>query len=244
MSTAIVAAGFALPSVAAADNREPAPQIQAPPAQADPPAPAERVAAIKKSFAESQARLRQYEWVETTVTSLKGEEKSRVLKRCYYGAEGGVQKVPLAAPPEAKAPRGIRGRIVEKKKEELADYMQEAAELVHRYLPPDPALIQKAKDAGNTSIRILEPGKRARVEFRNYLKPGDLFSVEIDLAVNKILGLSVATDLGGEKDVVTLDVRFAAFPDGTIYQSQVALVAQAKKVTVNIENAGYRKLEP
>ena len=55
------------------------------------PAPKERVAAIKTSFAQSQAKLREYEWIETTVVSLKGEEKSRTQKRCYYGAEGQVQ---------------------------------------------------------------------------------------------------------------------------------------------------------
>src|SRR5947209_7216919 len=59
-------------------------------------APDERIAAVKKSFADSQALLRNYEWIETTVTSLKGEEKSRVVKRCYYGADGALQKVPVS----------------------------------------------------------------------------------------------------------------------------------------------------
>ena len=45
-------------------------------------APQERVAAIKQSFQESMAALRQYEWVETTIVSVKGEEKSRTQQRC------------------------------------------------------------------------------------------------------------------------------------------------------------------
>ena len=44
----------------------------------------QRVAALKKSLAESQAALRTYEWIETTTISLKGEEKSRKQMRCYY----------------------------------------------------------------------------------------------------------------------------------------------------------------
>src|SRR5258705_9640213 len=138
-AAALAAALAAAAACALADFPRPQALVQA--AAENPQAPAERVAAIKKSFAESQARLHQYEWVETTVTSLKGEEKARVLKRCYYGAEGGVQKIPMAAAPEAKPARGIRGRIVEKKKEELSDYMKEAAELMQSYLPPDPGLI-------------------------------------------------------------------------------------------------------
>jgi len=53
----------------------------------------QRVAALKQSAAKDQQSIRQYEWIETTVISLKGEEKSRQQKRCYYGAEGSLQKV-------------------------------------------------------------------------------------------------------------------------------------------------------
>ena len=45
----------------------------------------DRVAALKQSLAENQKRLQQYQWVETTIVSLKGEEKSRVQKLCSYG---------------------------------------------------------------------------------------------------------------------------------------------------------------
>ena len=53
----------------------------------------ERVAALKQSVARDQQNIRQYEWIETTVITLKGEEKSRQQKQCYYGAEGSLQKV-------------------------------------------------------------------------------------------------------------------------------------------------------
>jgi hypothetical protein len=52
------------------------------------PTAQERVAALKQSMQESQTKLRQYEWTETTIISLKGEEKNRTQKRCYYGADG------------------------------------------------------------------------------------------------------------------------------------------------------------
>ena len=230
---AAVMAGVLAPVPAAAQR--------APAAGAN-PAPKERVAAIKTSFAQSQAKLRDYEWIETTVVSLKGEEKSRTQNRCYYGAEGKVQKVPVAAPPEEKAGRGLRGRIKEKKKEELSDYMEQAAALVHRYLPPDQERIQRSTDAGKTSIHILEPNKRARIDFRDYLQPGDVLGVEIDLANNHILGLSVTSAL--DKDPVALVVRFDQFPDGTIYTAQNVLDATAKQVKVVVENSGYRKTGP
>ncbi len=103
-------------------------------AGAQAPTPEERVNSLKGSLAVSQELLRQYEWIETTVVSVKGEEKSRQMNRCYYGADGKVQKVPLTMPPPAEKKKGIRGMIAEQKKEEMTEYMQNgrgAGEVLH-----------------------------------------------------------------------------------------------------------------
>src|SRR5262245_9818535 len=88
------------------------------------PSPDQIVAALKQNLAESQKRLRQYEWIETTTISLKGEEKSRKQQRVYYGADGTLTKAPIAAAPASQPQQsGRRGgrlkqRIVENKKDE------------------------------------------------------------------------------------------------------------------------------
>ncbi len=210
-------------------------------ASAQQPAPAERAAMLKATMAASQLVLRQYEWIETTVISLKGEEKSRKQERCYYGADGGVQKVELSSSPEPEKKRGLRGRIAEKKKEELTDYMKSAVALVKTYVPPGPSKIQAVKDAGNVSIEMLDPGKRARLNFRSYEKAGDNLGVEVDLASNRPLGVKVSTSLDDAADVVTLDVRMGQLDDGTSYPSEVTLNAKAKELTVKVQNSGYRK---
>ncbi len=203
----------------------------------------QHVAALKKSLASSQARLRQYEWIETTVINLKGEEKARKQNRCYYGADGKVQKVPIGdAPEQASSGGGRRGRlkqhIVEKKKGEMHDYMERAADLIHLYVPPNPEQIQAAKDAGKLALR---PGQgRVRLEFTDYLKPGDLMAIEIDPASDSLLGLSVSTYLDKPEDQVKLEVREGALPDGTTYTAQTTLDAPAKNIRVVIENSGYR----
>lgn len=204
---------------------------------------AERVAALKASLAASQAVLKQYEWVETTVVTLKGEEKSRKQNRCYHGADGGVTKVPLTAPPPpAKKKRGLRGKVVANKTEELTDYMQQAVGLVKSYVPPNPALIQASMDAGKASVDILQPGKRVRLNFRDYLKPGDTLGVEVDLTSNRLLGLTVKTYLEDAKDAVSLDAKFAQLTDGTSYADAITLNATAKKIKVAVDNSGYRKM--
>jgi hypothetical protein len=211
------------------------------PAVAQQPTAAERATALKTTMGASQAALKKYEWIETTVISLKGEEKSRKQERCYYGADGGVQKIEINAPPEPAQKRGLRGRIIEKKKEELTDYMKQAVALVKSYVPPSPAKIQAAKDAGKVSIDVLEPGQRARLSFRDYEKLGDSLGVELDLANNRPLGLKVASYLEEAKDAVTLDVRMGQLNDGTTYASDITLDAKAKNLTVTVKNSGYRK---
>jgi uncharacterized protein YdeI (BOF family) len=212
------------------------------PAVAQQPSVPERVAALKASLAASQIILRQYEWIETTVVSLKGDEKSRKQERCYYGADGGIQKVEVSASPEPEKKRGLRGKIIAKKKEELTDYMKQAVALVKTYVPPNPAKIQAAKDAGKVTIEVLEPGKRARLNFRDYEKAGDNLGVEVDLVNNRPLGVKVSTYLDDAKDAVLLDVRMGQLNDGTTYASDITLDAPAKKIQVAVENSGYRKM--
>ena len=210
-------------------------------ALAQQPTTQERVVALKASLAASQAVLKQYEWVETTVVSLKGEERSRQQERCYYGADGKIQKLPVTTAPPAEKKRGLRGKIVEAKTEEMTDYMKSAVSLVKSYVPPSPAKIQAAKDAGKVSIDVLEPGKRVRLNFRDYEKSGDNLGVEVDLANNRPLGLKVSTYLDDAKDAVTLDVRMGQLNDGTTYASNITLDAKAKNIQVTVQNSGYRK---
>ncbi len=206
------------------------------------PSVAERVATLKASLILSQTALKQYEWVETTVVSLKGKEKSSKLNRCYYGADGVLTKVPLTTPPAPQKKRGLRGKIIEKKTEEMTDYMQQAVGLVKSYVPPDPSRIQAAKEAGKVTVDILKKGERVRLSFRDYHKPGDTLGVEIDTASNRLVGLKVSSYLENTEDAVTLDVKFAKLADGTSYAKTTTLDATKKKVKVQMENAGYRKM--
>lgn len=201
----------------------------------------QRIAALKRSMAQDQQKIRQYEWVETTVITVKGEEKSRKEQQCYYGADGALQKVPLSASPPPEQKRGLRGRVVAKKKEEMADYLEQAMALVKTYVPPSPAKIQAVKDAGNVDMDLPGGGKGARFNFHKYAKPGDLLTMEIDPASNRLVELTVATYLDDAKDAVTLDVRFASLQDGTAYPASETLVAKEKNLSVNITNSGYRK---
>ena len=215
-----------------------------------PPTPDQMVAALKQNLAEGQKRLRQYEWVETTSISLKGEEKSRKQQRVYYGADGKLTKLPIDAPQaqaQAASGRGrrgggaIKGAIVENKKDEMKEYMEKAAALIQQYVPPDPAQIQKAKDAGNMTVKP-QPDGKVQVEFKNYVQPNDLMSIGVDAKAALLSALSVATYLEKQEDTVTLNVLFATLTDATSYTAKTTLDVKAKNIRVVVENSGHRPL--
>jgi hypothetical protein len=213
--------------------------------EAEPPAGGtDHVAAIKQALQQSAAALRQYQWVETTAVSIKGEEKSRTQNTCYYGADGKLQKTPVAAAPaeDSKKKRGIRGKVVENKKEEISGAAQEAVALVKQYVPPDPARIQAAKDAGRLTLTPPDPSGRVVVVIKDYLKPGDSLTIEVNAATNVISSLAVATFTDSAKDAVGMKVSWGSLVDGTLYAATIRLDVVAQNLAVAIENSGYKKL--
>ena len=212
----------------------------------------DRSAAIKEALAKNQAALRQYTWVETTTISLKGEVKKKEQKQCSYGPDGKVQKVPLpgqAAPQQAQQQSGGRrgGRlkkaIVENKVEELTEYMEQAAALVHQYVPPDPQKIQQAQQAGNVSVQ--PAGGVTTLNVKSYVKPGDSLALGFDPAAKAMRSYAVQSYVEKPKDDdLSLTVKFNSLPDGTTYPETVVLDVTAKKVLVNITNSGYKKATP
>jgi hypothetical protein len=217
----------------------------------------EKVAALKQSLAENQAALKQYTWTETTEISMKGEVKKREQKECRYGPDGKVQKTPIGGGDQAqqdkeqaagrKGRRGggaVKEKIVEKKKGELKDYMQDVVELVHQYVPPDPAKIQAAVKAGKAAPERSAEGGLTALTFKDYAKADDQLSLGFDSAAKKVRSCNIASYLEKPEDKVTLTVSFDTLPDGTNYPRETLLNAASKQIQVKTTNSGHRKVTP
>jgi hypothetical protein len=229
----------------AAAQQAPAPPT-AQPAPASPTAPQDRVAALKTSLQTGLAGQKNYEWTETVAVSMKGEEKSCKQNHCAYGADGKVQKTPIEGQAEAggKKPGGIRGKVVAKKTGEVEEAMKGAVALITQYVPPDPARIQKAKDAGKLAITPPDASGRVQVRINDYLKPGDLVTMDLDGAKNSLLGLAVASYMESAKDAVNMKVTMGTLEDGTLYAQNTHLEVKSQELGVAIENGGYKKKSP
>jgi hypothetical protein len=224
-------------------------QAQQPPAQPPAGGQPDHVAALKQAMQQGMGLARKYEWVETTTISMKGEVKSAKHNRCYYGADGKVQKISLDPAEQPAQSQGGGGRgsrlkqqVVEKKTDEMKDYMAKAAALIHAYVPPNPAQIQAAKEAGRVAMNP-QAGGTVRIVISQYLKPGDALTIDFNPATNQLLGLGVTSYLDTTDDVVTLAVQMASLPDGALYAGQSTLDAKAKNLTVVVQNTGYRPVQ-
>jgi hypothetical protein len=206
---------------------------------------AARVAELKQSIAANRAQLQQYQWLESTDTIVKGETKKEKDQMCHYGPDGKVVKTPVndtQGTPEKQLPtRGIRGRIVAKKVDEMKDYTERVKSLIGHYVPPDPDAIQSVQQAGNASSNLA--GGMATITLANYYKPGDKVTIGFDPQAKKLRSYNVATYLDDPvKDVITLSNTFASLPDGTNHLEQTVLDMKAKQIQIKSTNSGYSKV--
>jgi hypothetical protein len=200
----------------------------------------EKLAAVKQAAAENRQRLQQYQWTETTQLTLKGDQKPPTQYLCQYGPDGQVQKTPIGPPPEQPSGGRMKQRIIEKKKQEMQDYMQDVKAVLAMYIPPDPQRMQQAYQAGNVALSPV-PGA-VNLVFTNYAQQGDKMTLTFDTGRRKITALSIDTYMGEAKDKVTLQAQMAGLPDGTNYVAQSVLNASAKELTVTTTNSNYQKL--
>lgn len=202
----------------------------------------EKVAALKQSVAKNQQALRGYTWIETQETILKGEVKSTKQSQCQYGPDGKVQKTSLGgSQPPPQQQRGLKGRIIEKKKGEMQDYMERVASLVQSYVPPNASKMQASFQAGKAALQPSGEGI-AMLIFRDYAQPQDSVTLAFDTAAKNVRGYDVSSYLDVPEDVVTLKVIFNSLPDGTNYAAQSVLDATAKQIQIKTTNSNYSKL--
>src|SRR5262249_26029449 len=104
----------------------------------DPAAVQERVAQLKQAIAQNQAKLKTYPGLQTTTVRLRDEPKKEHQQQCQYGPDGKVMKTPVGPPPPPpEQPRGLKGKIVGKKIEEMKDYIERSKTLISHYVPPE-----------------------------------------------------------------------------------------------------------
>jgi hypothetical protein len=201
----------------------------------------ERLAAVKQAAAQNQQALRGYTWLEKTELSVKGELKTTKVDSCRYGPNGKVQKTPVVTPPPAEKPRGLRGRMVAKKTEEMQDELQAAVALVQQYVPPAADSIQVVINAGTASLGQAGPDA-VTLTFPGYAKAGDALKITFDNAITVLRQIDVNTWLGKPDEQVTLHVTMQSLPAGPSFPGTIIMTAAKNQLQVRVTKTNYQKL--
>lgn len=207
----------------------------------------DRLASFKEFMTANKKALSKYEWIETTTVTLKNKEKFNEQMRCYYGADGKLQKLPISdsgkdSDKGGRPLRRIIGKMKEDKARKLKEYMEEVENVIGQYFPIDPVKIRTAKDAGKASFDIKKPENTGTLTINDYLKSGDSITFVLNLKNNRPISASLKSYLDSNKDPVNMDLTFGNLNDGTSYVSKTVLDASEKEMKITIENSGYRKM--
>jgi len=201
----------------------------------------QRLAAVKQSVAANQQALRSYTWLEKTELILKGEVKATKVDSCRYGPDGKIQKTPVVQPPPPEKKRGLRGKIIANKTEEMKDELQATVALIQQYVPPDSGQIQVVMNAGTASVSQAGPDLLA-FNFPGYAKRGDALTVTFDKAITSLRQIDVRTWLEKPEEPATLKVLMQSMPNGISFPGSIVLSIPASKIEVRITKSNYQKL--
>jgi len=201
----------------------------------------QKLAAAKQGAAANQQALRSYTWLEKTEIGLKGEVKTTKVDSCRYGPDGKVQKTPVVEPPPAEKKRGLKGKIVAKKTEEMKEELQATAALIQQYVPPDPGMMQVVMNAGTASLAQAGP-ELVALNFPGYAKAGDALTLTFEKAVKSLRKIEVKTWLDKPEEAVTFRVVMESLPDGTSHPASIFLTLAARQLEVRITKTNYQKL--
>jgi len=208
---------------------------------------------VQPTFAESQKAnaqaLRRYTWKSRTELKLKGESKNVKLEQVRYEPNGTLQKTPLGAPPQAApAPaqggRGgrLKAKVIENKKEEFAEMMQELGQLVGSYghLPPDKLQAFKATATKGRGEGAMQG--TAQVQGLNVLQQGDSITIWIDPASQMMRRVEIKALY--EKKPATLVAEYRSVPNGPTYMAHAVLTYPEKNVELTVDNSDYVPGQP
>jgi hypothetical protein len=198
----------------------------------------QRVAELKESIAANKSKLQKYQWIETVQVSVKGENKKTEQQACRYGPDGKVIKTPIGSPPETKTPRGLRGKVAEKKKGEMQDYIENLKSLISNYAPPNPMRLQAVFQEGKANLN-LSSGGPASLSFAGYYKPGGKLAFIFDTAQKKLQSYDVNTYMDSPQDVVGLSNKFSSLADGTNYLERTVLTSSSKQIQITTTSSNY-----
>ena len=188
---------------------------------------------ISKARQENAQRTRDYSWTRRTEVKVKGETKNLTTEIVRYTPDGELQKTPISED-KAKSPRGVRGKVAQKKAGEMKDWMAELGELLHAYSLPTAGSLLDFLDKATT----VPDGSGYRLVAADVIQSGDRMTLWVD-EDSGLTKTEVQTQHDGS--AVSLTTDHAQTPDGLNYVARTSIVVPDKNVEMTVENFSYKR---
>ena len=207
----------------------------------------QKVQQMQMATAKNDQQLHSYQWLESTTLTVKARSIPTKQSLCRYGTDGGVVKTALGTSAQHEpGPRvGPFKHIAEAKKEKIQDEVEQIQSLVQTYLPFNPGKIEAVLRAGKVFFEH-EGTNSDAVVLADYAKPDDQLTISLNQTTKQVDQISIKTYLNAPEDGVdvdvTVNVRFAILPDGTMYPALMSIEVPSNKLSITTANSKFSKV--
>ncbi len=198
----------------------------------------EKVQQVKQMIAANQQQLSHYTWQMQETISVRGDVKEQNDYQVQLGPDG-KQIRTLIAQPVAPSSGGRQRGIMHRVKEDYKTYAQQVGALAKSYSPLSPTKIQQLYARGSVAVKSAGTPGYSSILISNYLKQGDAIVLTLRNNPKALTSIDVSSYLTQPSDGVTMQVRFASLPDGTLYASTVTVNGQSKSLTIVARSTNF-----
>jgi hypothetical protein len=197
-------------------------------------------AEIGQRMHENAEALKDYSWKMRTEMKLEGESRVVNLQQLRFDINGQLQKTQLGAPPQPPSARGIRGRKIKQKVEELQSLTEALSETALTYLHANPQQLSAFLSRANVwEGQQGSAGGATRVEGNGLVKPGDTVNIYVDSTSRNVQRMDVQTDLEGKPVLIQADYR--TLENGPTYVAKATVNYPEAQMEIIVENFDYMR---
>src|SRR3989304_381275 len=204
----------------------------------------------KEQFAQAQkdnaAALRQYTWKTRTEIKMKGESKSVKLEQVRYDLDGKLEKTQIdgAPQPPAQEEAGRRGRrgggklkekVIEKKKDEFAELLQNLGQLVGSYAHMPPEKMQAFAASATLTPNQGDKKDQLLIQRKSALQAGDTMKIWVKPNNYMFRGVEIQTSVEGKP--VHFKGGFQPLTAGPTHSARWGVEYPDKKARATVEKA-------
>ena len=202
--------------------------------------PPDSGAAIGRKWKQNADALREYSHQRRTEIRVKGEVKGTRVELIRY-VDGEKETVPLETPAQSAGPArggGLRGRMVQKKREQMRDEIGRLRQLLESYTAPQSGMRDLL---GKAAISRTGSGDDAAIQVvgQGVVTPSDSVILTWSVVHQRPEKIEVRSELDGKPVTVTVD--YAQLPNGPFYAARAVISAPKNDLVLNIEEFDYAR---